>query len=324
MKNKLIKNKKGIFFTLIAIGLLGLVLYSYSVTYAYSMQEKTAVIETRIDTMNRLIKEIDSDMENAIYIVSYRAIISMEDYVANTGTFVDNTQNTFKELFINGTIDGQNQSLMENNTIKDWMRKINASANAIGVYMNINIENVSIRQASPWKVKIEVNATINLSDIKATANWTQDKQLSTEISIIGFEDPWYTVYTNGNVLKRINKTIYEGNYTNNATGDKNLRDHVDKTMYANWTGAPSFLMRFENNFNKSIYGIESFVNKTEVSPYYSCPTETSSIDNIYWQCNVSIGTYKIADWPGFRIDNETDQYNNTRVYRYMTEDYIIT
>lgn len=320
----ILRSRKGIFFTLIAVSLLGLVLFSYSVTYSYTLQEQAAVVEARIDTMNRFLQEVDSDMKNAIYIAGFRALIGMEDEIANTGTFVSDTGDAFEELFMNGTLDGDNVSVMQNNTFPYWISRIGLEANAIGINLSINVTGVSIYHVSPWVVRVSVNSTLNISDSKSTASWAQDKDLQADISVFGFEDPQYAVHTSNNVLKRINRTVYEGNFTNNITGEDNMRDHVSQTYYANFTGAPSFLMRFENDLNQSEFGIESFVDKPEVSPYHSCPTETSSVDSIYWQCNSSLTVYKVANWSGFRIDNESGILGNlTRVPRYMMEDYII-
>ncbi len=325
MELKLFGSKKGIFFTLIAVSLLGIILFSFSITHAYTLLDQSAVVESRVDSMNRFIKEVDFDMQNAIYIAGFRALIGLEDEVVNTGTFVTSTQDSFYELFVNGTIGGSNSSVMENNTFPYWINQINVQANAVGINLSVELHNVSVIHVSPWIISVYVNATLNVSDVKSTANWTQDKFLSSDISIIGFEDPWYAVYTSNNIVKRINMTVYDNNFTtNNGTNTTNIKDHVASTQYANFTGAPSFLMRFEQDFNSSIYGIESFVDKNEVSPYHSCPTETSSVDNIYWRCNNSIAVYKVANWSGFRIDNETDMLgNNTRLQRYMMEDAII-
>jgi hypothetical protein len=318
------KGRKGVFFTLIAVSLLGLVLFSYSVTYSYSLVEKSGVIETRVDTMNRFLGEVDSDMRNAIYISGFRALIGLEDYVSNTGTFVDSTLMSFRELFMNGTILGTNVSVMANNTFPYWIGKINEEANALGINISLNISEVDIYQVDPWSVRVLVNSTLVVSDSKATANWTQQKSLYSDILVVGFEDPFYAIYTGNNVVKRINMTVYDGNFTTVGTNTTNIRDHVAKNFYANFTGSPSFLMRFEGNFNSSIYGIESLVDKSEISPYHACPTETSSVDSIYWKCNNSILVKSVQNWTGFRIDNETGIGNGTRrIDRYMLGNYII-
>jgi len=317
------KSRKGIFFTLIAVSLLGLILFSYSVTYSYTLQEKSAVIESRVDSMNRFLQEVDTDMENAIYIAGFRALIGIEDEVANTGTFVTSTEDSFEELFMDGTIDGQNSSVMVNNTFPYWITRIGEEANAVGINLSLNVTGVNISHVDPWTVRVWLIGDLNLSDLKSTASWNQQKEIYADISVLGFEDPSYAVYTSNNVVKRINTTVYEGNFTGVATNTTNIRDHVSSTMYANFTGAPSFLMRFENNLTNSTYGIESFVDKAEVSPYHACPTETSAIDSIYWQCDNGIQVWQVANWSGFRIDNETGMGNLTRIERYMLEDYVI-
>ncbi len=314
--------KKGIYFTLIAIILLGITIVTYSTTYNYTLQQKASVEETRIETMNRFLIEIENDMKNAIYISGFRALIGLEDKISNTGTFVNNTQDAWTDLFLYGIIDGDNSTVMINNTFLDWIQKINLQANLVGINLTINVTNTQIEQKESWTVTATVNSTLIITDIKQSVNWTQEKSLNANIDIEGFEDPWYAVYTSNNIIKRINKTIYEGNYTN-STDETNLRDHVAKTYYTNFSGAPNFLMRFENNFSANEFGIESIVDKNEISMYYSCPTETSSVDSVYWQCDTNITVYQITNWSGFRIDNETDLMNVTRLEHYMVEDHII-
>lgn len=318
------RGKKAIFFTIIAVSLLAIALFSYSLTYSYTLQEQASVIEARVDSMNRFLKEVDSDMENAVYISGFRALISLEDHVGMTGDFVDSTSAAFEELFINGTLDGEDAFLMGNNTFTYWLGRIGDQAAATGVNLSVELESVNISHIDPWTVRVSVSATVNLSDSKSTAQWISYKAVFADILIIGFEDPWYTAYTNNNILRRINQTLYEGNYTNLVTNTTNIRDHVDKTFYTNFTGAPSFLMRFENNFNASEFGIESLVDKSVISAYHSCPAETSSVDNIYWRCDNSIVVRQVADWSGFRIDNRTaGGVPPARIDKYMLEDYLI-
>jgi len=307
-----------------AISLLGIILFSYSMTYSYTLQERSSVIESRVDSMNRFLGEVDDDMRNAIYIAGFRAIIGMEDEIANTGVFVDSTSSAFMELFTNGTISGRNSSVMVNNTFPYWVDRINQQAMRLGMNLSIIVDTVNISHVDPWIVRVDMIANLSLSDIQSTANWTQQKEIYEDISVVGFEDPWYAVYTGNSIVKRINTTVYDGNFTSVQTNTTNIRDHVAKTLYSNFTGAPSFLMRFENRFEKSIYGIESFVDKAEVSPFHACPTETSSIDSIYWLCNTSFVVKQVQNWSGFRIDNQTDFYGSDgRIGRYMLAGYVI-
>jgi hypothetical protein len=313
--------RKGVFFTLIAVSLLALVLFTYSVTYSYSLQEKSAIIETRVDTMNRFLKSVDSDMENAVYISGYRAIVGLTDYVLTNATYVSNTTAALVGLFLNGSIGSYNSTFMSNNTFPDWIEKIADKGAEIDINLSVGVLSVDVYQDSPWSVVFDVEADINISDPKSTANWSRQKYISSEISIIGFEDPWYAMHTNGLILKRINQSVYDGNFTvGNDTS--NLRDHVANTLYIAFNASPDFLMRFENDHNASPYGIESLVNKSEILDY--CSTSTSSVDTICWRKNYSIETWHVQDMndTALRIDNETNDAGMGRIERYGLEDVI--
>jgi hypothetical protein len=317
----LMLSKKGIFFTLIAVSLLGIILFSYTVTYSYSLQEKASTIETRVDTMNRFLKSVDSDMENAIYISGYRAIVGLTDYLTTNATYVDDSSAALMELFLNGTVEGYSSSLMVNNTFPDWMAKIRDKGSEIGVDLEINVTSVSVYQTDCWTVRFDVESVMNLTDQKSTASWLKTKSLYSDVLIIGFEDPWYALHTNGMIVKRINQTIYDGNFTvgNDTT---NLKDHVSKTFYIGFNASPSFLMRFENNYSASGFGIESLVNKTEILNY--CSITTSSVDNICWRQNSSVPAWRITGMndSNFRIDNQTNDAGIGRIHRYGFEGVI--
>ncbi|MBW2964806.1 hypothetical protein KY363_05070 [Candidatus Woesearchaeota archaeon] len=315
------RGRKGIFFTLIAVSLLGILLFSYGVTYAYSLQEKSAIVETRVDTMNRFLKGVDADMENAIYITGYRSIVGLTDYVVTNGTYVSNTVESLSELFMNGSVEGYGSFFMENNTFPDWADKIKLKGNEIGIDLSISAFSVSINQSGPWSVDFEVLAELNLSDSKSTANWSRVKNISSSISILGFEDPWYALHTNGMVLKRVNQSVYDGNFTvGNDTS--NLRQHIANTYYIAFNASPSFLMRFENDHNASVFGIESLVNKSEIFDY--CSASTSSVDTICWRRDSAIETWHVEGMndTGLRIDNETNDVGIGRIERYGLEDVI--
>jgi hypothetical protein len=312
--------RKGIFFTLIAVSLLGIVLFTYSVTYSYSLQERSAIIETRVDTMNRFLSSVDSDMKNAIYISGYRAIVGLSDYCTSNGSYVSSANVSLKEIFLNGSLGSDDLSVMENNTFPDWIGKIRDKGSEIGINLTLNVTSVSVYQPDPWNVRFDVIVLLNLSDSKATATWIKSKSISSDISIIGFEDIQYALHTNGQVWKRINITPYDGNFTS-GNDTSNLKEHMAKTYYIAFNASPSFLMRFENNFNASPYGIESLVNKTEVLDY--CSSIISSVDSLCWQKS-SVAAWSVVglNGTGFKIDNQTNPSGTGRIARYDLEDVI--
>ncbi|MFC1741323.1 hypothetical protein ACFL3V_02200 [Nanoarchaeota archaeon] len=315
------RNKKGIFFTLIAVSLLGIMLFTFGVTYSYSLHEKSAIIETRVDTMNRFLQTVDDDMQNAIYISGYRSMVALTDYLVTNGSYVTDSEAALTELFMNSTVEGYEHVFMANNTFPNWTTKIAGKGSEIGINISVSILSLSVYHTSPWNVRFSVESEINLSDQKSTANWSKQKSLYSDISIIGFEDPWYPLHTNGVVNKRINQSIHDGNFSQ-GNDTSNLNEHIANTYYIAFNASPSFLMRFDENYSTSPYGIESLVNKTDVLNY--CSISTSSTDHICWQKNTSITTWRVTgiNSTAFRLDNETNDAGIGRVERYGLEDVV--
>jgi hypothetical protein len=264
--------------------------------------------------MDKLLQNLQDDMEKGVYIASFRALIAMNEYIATTGNFIGDLDLRFEELFLNGTLYGNSTFFMENNTFMNWTQKMQEQAQQIGITMGFVVNNVTLYQDSAWAVKVRVNSSVSLSDTKGVAQWQAEEIVTTTIDINGFDDPLYAAYTGNAITKKINQTIYEGNYvTGNDT--TNLELHMNKTLYTEFDRAPSFLMRFEGNIsftNSSPYGIESLVNKDEIAPYHSCPASTSSVDYLYWNCSSEQG-FAVTGMPAsFRMDNQTEINSSLR------------
>ena len=159
--------------------------------------------------------------------------------------------------------------------------------------------------AGYWNdIGVTVDVTVVLSDPQNIARWAKRYNVTSTFSIDSFEDPLYTVKTGNAVTKRITQTIYEGNYVNG--GDTtNLELHMNNTFYTTSNASPSYLMRLTGDFNSSPYGIESLVNKEEISTYWPCSAGTSNVDSLYFRC-ASASTWTVTGMPAsFYLDNET-------------------
>lgn len=300
----LANGKKGMFYTIIAITLLLALIFAASLSYQFKYREQRAIVETRVNTMDSFIKDLDDDIEKGVKVAGYRSLLGMTNYVIGSMSFLDDAEQRFEELFYDGTIYGQESFVMINNTFINWTQKMGAQANLIGLNVSFTSNSFNVQHTSPWYVQITTNVSAVVTDAKGVATWRKSYAVETAVSIEGFEDPAYTIKTGNGVTKMINRTIYDGNYvTGNDT--TNLGKHMNQTLYTAFEGSPSFLMRFEGDFNESEYGIESLVNKQEVDMYYPCPAGTSNVDSLYWQCS-SVSTWNVRDMPSwFYIDNQT-------------------
>ena len=91
---------------------------------------------------------------------------------------------------------------------------------------------------------------------------------------------------------------------------ENLRDHYYHPYYKASPDAPSFLQRLAGNFSSSPYGIESLVDKDEISSAgIAVLNNATNIDYLYW--SGTAGDEQIKGMPdSFLLDNEhLDDYD---------------
>jgi len=268
--------------------------------------------------MNNFLKNLERDAERGLYISSYRAVMALEEYIIVNGRFLEDFDTFFENALLNGTVNQTNTSLMVGSTFPDWIARIQENALSFNLNVNITINNVTIYQEDPWHVKVRSNLTFFIEDITNIASWKTEEYIVASISILGFEDPLYTVNGLGRVTNIINRTPSDGNYTykiDDVWNVTNLLAHAENSYYTSNVNAPSFLMRFENDLDSSPYGIESMVNIIKLAEReLEMDTESSIIDYHYWVGDGN-GDYRINFTPTwFKLDYaHLERYNTTEV-----------
>ncbi len=298
-------NKKAFYFTTIAIALSIVVLLSYNVYTSYKLKDEMKPIEVRVNTMSNFINDLEKDIDKAIFIVGFRSLLSLEDYMMEYDRFFNDPaipptpslNNAFEEIFQYGTINSEKMSLMENNTFINWTTKMKDQAKKTDINLDFTINDVTISHSSPWLVDISVNLRINVGDKKNTASWTINKAFTKKMNITGFVDPLYLVNNDG----KVNNTIRKTTVSDFAT---QLPTHALNSYYVEHTDAPSYLMRFENNLGSSPYGIESLVNSQKRIDKGLPALDRSAVDFIYFgtvvTANCNIESMESYDW--FKLD----------------------
>jgi hypothetical protein len=295
-------NKKSVFFTYVAITLSALIVLSFGISTSYRLRDKMYVVETRINSINGFINDVEKDLDRGMYIAGYRSLLALGEYITTNGIFLEDVNLYFKEALLEGTVNGSYMNVITNSSFKDWTSKIETEARKIGIIINFTIENVTIYQVNPWYVSVDLNISFNVSDEKRTASWERNDYLTTTIDIEGLEDPLYPLNTYGRVFNTITKSsVTQFNITY-------LKEHLNNSYYIASSLAPSFLMRLQNDLSSSPYGIESLVNlnklaQQEVPTYYK-----SNVDYIYFgdlsvnSCIVNETVYD-PDFNWFRLDS---------------------
>lgn len=314
-------NKKAFFFTAIAISLSMVIILSYNVYTGYKLKDKMGVIEIRIYAMDNFIKGLENDIEDAIFIVGFRSLLSLEDFLMVNNAlgedpkFLDDLGTSlnaaFNEVFRFGTINDEGMSLMENNTFLNWTNKTMMQANKTDIILKFSFnDDVEITQSEPWMIDITIDLKIEVEDRKNTASWTINKEYTKKINITGFVDPLYLVNNDG----LVNNTIRKTTVSDFSTG---LETHLINSYYIEHNDAPSYLMRFENNLDSSPYGIESLVNSQKLMDAGLSAKSRSAVDYIYYgtgtTTNCNILGMEAYGW--FYLDYLPDPPNHLGFYQ---------
>jgi hypothetical protein len=323
----MVMHKKGMFFTILTILFLVVFLFFFT-QYSYrKLTDKMFVVESRITSMDSFLQDVDRDLERGLYISSFRAIISLQDYMGVQGAYLSNVKNDFNEVITVGTINGTVASLMDHAKISDWIQNIISQANRLNLRLNISIINFTVYQKDPWHLHVGVNVTLHLNDTTNIAQWVRNDYIETSLDITGFEDPLYIINGRSRFGNIINRTPYENNFTifnGSVYNVANLLFHVEHSLYAADQNAPSFLMRFENNLSASPYGIESMINLQKLSTRFTEEEMTiyydkSIIDYVYWS-TASPDIYRINNTPSwYKIDDIHRAVYNVTSISYLYE-----
>ena len=275
-------NRKGFTYVLSVALLLAVIVLVFLTGIEPRYQDDTELVRARVVSMNDFVTNLESDINRATYITSFRALLSLEDYVASQGEFLNDTEVAFIEAFENGTIVGTNATLMNDSTFTDYLNRVNALGGEVGFSIDLSIQDVQLFHLNPWSVAVAVNLTIVLDDNLGVATWNTTETFVTEVPIFDLRDPLYSSNTQNRVVNTIRQFPYDPpvNESNTTTY---LEEFANTSAYLANTEAPSFLQRFENNISPSPYGIESIVNVVELSTQdISVDADRVKLDYIYF------------------------------------------
>ncbi|MCX6748541.1 MAG: hypothetical protein NT076_02965 [Candidatus Pacearchaeota archaeon] len=292
-------NKKGMFFTLLAIAILSLFLASYTI---YSVAEGRKAVNKRVETMNSFIFSLEEDLPRQIYISGFRMIFLFEKSIIGAGSYPTNLNRSFQEAFFNGTIFGKEEELMNGVRFSDIQNSINEKASKINVNVSILNPSISVLQDDPWHVKIVLDSQLIVEDKSHIAQWSKNNSVIAYISVENFEDPLYAVGTSGALTNHINKTPYLLFVSGNDIS--NLSEHTKNSFFTASPLAPSFLDRLEGKSSANINGIESLVYLPKLFAQGIEIKQKSVVDYIYFSL-LNPSSYNIQGMPSwFKLDSE--------------------
>ena len=278
------KNKKGIFFTLIAILMVTVFFAALSPRQGDDIRDEIPATQTRMKVTDNFITLLRTAyIPTAMRTSSYNALVAISEYQKSHGLRFENhseLQRHFAEVMINGSMDcgtyrsveqcicnctNTNLSYMKNKTLTQRLRDIVDLSNSdLQIRTNFSYRdyNVSLSQdndTGPFQVR--VNATVNFTSTNGLAWWNFTETYAAVFNVEGIEDPLYSVESR-NVTQ--DGTIYTNRFveTNvtvwNATA---VFEQIDQRKYAYNPSGTSVLTRFTvTNESSPCCGVESFIN----------------------------------------------------------------
>ncbi|MBI5803865.1 hypothetical protein HY450_01335 [Candidatus Pacearchaeota archaeon] len=299
-QNMGLENKKGIFFTSLAIVILSIFLFTI---LFFSSVGKRSSIEKRVETLDDFVFSVEEDLPRQLKISGFRTIFLLEQKITSEGNYIDDLDSVFQEIFFNGSIDGKSEQIMMGATFPDILQTLQERAAKVNANVTILNPVVYLSQSDPWNVKVEFSANLLIEDKSNLVLWNKTSPIIALVSVENFNDPLYLVNTNGLIVNQIKKTPYD----NFVLGDdvSNLSSHIESSFYISSPTAPSFLDRLQGINSPNANGIESIVNLQELSSQGIPLTEKSAVDYIYFsQSNPSFCQVQPSGLPSWlRIDD---------------------
>ncbi|HDP73426.1 MAG TPA: hypothetical protein ENN46_00500 [Candidatus Woesearchaeota archaeon] len=296
------ENRKGFQYTLLAF-LVVVGLISLSRIDIFSQTLDPLVVESRLLYMNNFVSDLESDIDNAVEIIGYRAVLGIIQNVVSSGIFIDNFSLRFNEAFLNGTIKNEPQAVLQDNSFSDFVLKIKAKADPEMISLNFSLRNVSVSQDSstgPWFVRVNVTFHYSLYDKISKASFNRTVDTSSRVSIFGLEDPTFLLNSYGRVARSFRKSSFS--YFADGNDVSNLLNHTTQGLYIESPSAPGFIERIEGRLVPSPYGLESLINLSDFIINEIPTYENSIVDYIYF-LGIFPDSFRINGTPGwFRID----------------------
>lgn len=292
-------NKKGIFFTLIAISIISLFFISY--TFYENFNDRSSTRD-RVSTLNSFIFSIEEDIERKIFISGFRALFVMQSESVEQGSYIPNANYSLNELFFNGTFNGESFNCgainftMCDATFLDIQNSIQRKANKVNADIFLTNPSIYLTQSDPWYVDIVLKVNLDARDQGNLVAWNKTETYTAKVPINDFEDPLYLISTSGVITNKIEKTQFT-NFTISS-----LSSHVSGKYYKASSAAPSYLNRLQGSYIADPNGIESFAYIPQLSNQGITIQDKSTIDYIYFSSN-NPTSCRITGMPSwFKID----------------------
>ena len=250
---------RGIFYSFAAmLFIIPLIMLSLAGMNYYSSGSETATSKIMGDKLLAFSKSVDNDMPRALEIMAKNAISSAVIYVETNGTALTDSGDVLQELFENGTIYGTASET--NFTVSSWVIQLTQKGVNYGFDTDIAVKNITFLSIDSYNIKLVAEISVNATNTQAGIGIYRVYTAEIPVSIEDFNDPLYTLGTNGVIKRSIRSTEM------NLSGAANFDVAVGSAFYMPSAEGAGFLDRLEGRTRNSgkynttqICGLESVV-----------------------------------------------------------------
>ena len=277
-------NKKGVFFSLIAIFMSSLFILLFSSIFHVPLNLQAHNDLENLNQINSLVGDLGEFVDSVSSVASFLVLNDLSD----KSPILDSETN-FISCYLNNTFLNKTHSLTncssENHSFGAIFETFLSKAKqAYNLDLNYSIINVTFSQKNPYVCVVNTILVLNISYLDAS--WSRLINSSQEISLVGIKDP----ITTGSTFERnislapisfsasFHNTDFNGNYSL-------VKQFIKGGFYFLDSNAPSFLDALEGNYTiNSPFGIASFVPDNisylgNTSSYLSYEWKNNSIFN---------------------------------------------
>ncbi|RLI87775.1 MAG: hypothetical protein DRO76_01820 [Candidatus Altiarchaeales archaeon] len=205
-------SNKGYIYAIVTLILALLLLAAVSLYYSsYKISAELNPTKMRTDELHYFVESAKKDLSRAMVISGRRGAVYMIDHVIHTGVPLNDSEQTLKELILNGTItiNGStiNVTYLKNHTLSVWLDKINKSGERLGFDVNITFSSMDIYPYDSWHFIEIIALNLDISDKEGMCRYERSNvRIYSLVSIIGLEDVLYPLNTANKIRRGFRKS----------------------------------------------------------------------------------------------------------------------
>lgn len=222
---------KGFVYTLYIVLVLNLLLATMLVSMEWGETETS--VSTGVSELSSFVRSFENDMDRGADISGRRSMVASVSHVIDTGEPLEDAENSVSELFLEGSIEGNDSSIMERTSFSDWVSRMENQAEEEEYSFWFGEDEMFRIKSRGFRVILGLNHSYSINDTVNDAGFKRpDIYREFSIEVEGVDDPLVMLETGGSYSNIIEKCgfppveylgpgeEYEYNYTEDG-GERN-------------------------------------------------------------------------------------------------------